>query len=171
MRPFVGRSDLSFLASLLDSSRSSVELLAVLHSNLRARMPRRRQRLSNLEPSRMLVATRWSDHEKAVASCCCWPSTAGAVCGRAPQPKATAADPRAAIAKKFPGVKAEDIRPSPIKGLFEVRLGADIAYVSADGRYLISGDMFDIDSRTNLTEAAAPISAQASCSRSSMRKT
>lgn len=63
-----------------------------------------------------------------------------------------ATDPRVEIAKKFPGMKAEDIRPSPIKGLFEVTLGADTGYVSADGRFLISGDMFDIDSRTNLTE-------------------
>ena len=65
----------------------------------------------------------------------------------------TAVDPRVEIAKKFPGVKAEDIKPSAIKGLFEVSLGADTAYVSSDGKYLISGDMYDIDARTNLTEA------------------
>lgn len=63
------------------------------------------------------------------------------------------ADPRAEIAKKLPGAKVEDIVPSAIKGMFEVRLGGDVAYVTADGRYLISGDMFDIESRTNLTEA------------------
>jgi len=63
------------------------------------------------------------------------------------------ADPRVEIAKKFPGVKAEDIKPSAIKGLFEVSLGADTAYVSSDGKFLISGDMYDIDSRTNLTES------------------
>lgn len=66
----------------------------------------------------------------------------------------TPADPRADIAKKFPGLKVEDIRPSPIKGLFEVTLGADTAYVSTDGRFLINGDLYDIDSRTNLTEAS-----------------
>jgi thiol:disulfide interchange protein DsbC len=68
--------------------------------------------------------------------------------------KSEPVDPRAEIAKKFPGVKVEDIRPSPVKGLFEVALGADTAYVSTDGRFLISGDMYDIDSRTNLTEAS-----------------
>jgi thiol:disulfide interchange protein DsbC len=77
---------------------------------------------------------------------------AGAVSAE-PATKPTAADPRAEIAKKFPGAKAEDIQPSAIKGMFEVRLGGDVAYVSADGRYLISGDMFDIESRVNLTEA------------------
>lgn len=69
-----------------------------------------------------------------------------------PATKAAAADPRVEIAKKFPGVKAEDILPSPIKGMFELRLGSDTAYISADGRYLINGDMFDVDARTNLTE-------------------
>jgi thiol:disulfide interchange protein DsbC len=77
---------------------------------------------------------------------------AGAVSAE-PATKAIAADPRAEIAKKFPGAKAEDIQPSAIKGMFEVRLGGDVAYVSSDGRYLISGDMFDIDSRVNLTES------------------
>ena len=69
-----------------------------------------------------------------------------------PAPK-SAADPRAEIAKKFPGAKVEDVVPSPIKGLFELRLGSDVAYITADGRYLISGDLFDVDARTNLTEA------------------
>ena len=76
--------------------------------------------------------------------------TAGVVTA---EPQKTPADPRVDIAKKFPGVKAEDIKPSPIKGLFEVTLGADTAYVSSDGKFLISGDMYDIDTRTNLTEA------------------
>jgi thiol:disulfide interchange protein DsbC len=65
----------------------------------------------------------------------------------------TTPDPRGMIAKKFPGVKAEDIRPSPIGGVYEVLLGADTAYVSADGRYIIAGDLYEIDTRKNLTEA------------------
>jgi thiol:disulfide interchange protein DsbC len=63
-------------------------------------------------------------------------------------------DVRATIAKKFPGVKVEDVRPSPISGVYEVALGADTAYVSADGRYIIAGDLYEIDTRKNLTEAA-----------------
>ena len=31
-------------------------------------------------------------------------------------------------------------------------MGADVAYVSADGRYLIAGDLYEIDTRTNMTE-------------------
>jgi thiol:disulfide interchange protein DsbC len=73
--------------------------------------------------------------------------------GSAAEQKAASADPRAAIAKKFPGVKPEEVRPSPMKGIYEVVMGADIAYVSADGRYIIAGDLYEVDSRTNLTEA------------------
>jgi thiol:disulfide interchange protein DsbC len=62
------------------------------------------------------------------------------------------ADPRAAIAKKFPGTKAEDVRSSPVAGVYEVQMGADTAYVSADGRYVFAGDLYEIDTRTNLTE-------------------
>ena len=62
------------------------------------------------------------------------------------------ADPRAAIAAKFPEVRPEQITPSPVQGLYEVRIGAKIAYVSADGRYLVQGDIVDIDTDQNLTE-------------------
>lgn len=66
---------------------------------------------------------------------------------------AKSADPRAAIAAKFPGVQLDDIRKSPINGVYEVAMGADTAYVSADGRYLFSGDLYEVETRTNLTEA------------------
>jgi thiol:disulfide interchange protein DsbC len=62
-------------------------------------------------------------------------------------------DARAAIAKKFPGLKAEDVRPSAVPGMFEVALGADTVYVSADGKYLIAGDLYEVETRNNLTES------------------
>ena len=62
-------------------------------------------------------------------------------------------DPRNVIAAQFPGVKADQIKPSPVAGVYEVSLGADTAYVSADGKYLFSGDLYEVGSRTNLTEA------------------
>jgi thiol:disulfide interchange protein DsbC len=65
---------------------------------------------------------------------------------------ANPADPRAAIAKKFPEVSIDDITPSLIPGVYQFPMGADVAYVSADGKYIIAGDMFEIDTRTNLTE-------------------
>jgi thiol:disulfide interchange protein DsbC len=62
------------------------------------------------------------------------------------------ADPREVIAKKFE-VKAESVRPAQVPGLYEVSIGGDTAYVSADGKYLIAGDLYEVDSRRNLTEA------------------
>jgi thiol:disulfide interchange protein DsbC len=60
---------------------------------------------------------------------------------------------RATLAKKVPGAKPEDVRVSPIPGLYEVALGTSIAYISADGKFLINGDLYEVQSRTNLTEA------------------
>lgn len=81
---------------------------------------------------------------------------ASAVAAETPQTgdhKAAVAAIRANIAKKFPDVAVNDVRPSPMAGIYEVAMGAEVAYVSADGRFLIAGDMYDMDSRTNLTEA------------------
>jgi thiol:disulfide interchange protein DsbC len=60
---------------------------------------------------------------------------------------------KAAITKKFPDIEVDSVRPSPMKGVYEVVMGAETAYVSADGKFLIAGDLYEIDSRTNLTEA------------------
>jgi len=76
--------------------------------------------------------------------------TAGASAQQATKP---AADPRALIAQKFPGLKAEEVRPSALPGMYEVVLGADTVYVSADGKYLIAGDMYEVETRNNVTEA------------------
>ncbi len=53
---------------------------------------------------------------------------------------------------RMPSLKIEAISPSRISGLYEVMAGADIYYVSADGRYLIQGRMFDLVDKKDLTE-------------------
>jgi thiol:disulfide interchange protein DsbC len=68
------------------------------------------------------------------------------------QKSVATADPRVELAKKFPGTKPEDLRESPIPGIYELSQGTDIAYVTNDGKYAISGDLFDIASNDNLTE-------------------
>ncbi|MBL8226238.1 MAG: thioredoxin fold domain-containing protein [Chromatiales bacterium] len=64
-----------------------------------------------------------------------------------------ALSPQAAIAGSIPGVSPEQVSPSPIAGLYEVRLGSKIAYVSGDGRYLLQGEIIDLTTDENLTEA------------------
>jgi thiol:disulfide interchange protein DsbC len=73
--------------------------------------------------------------------------------GAAPQAAQPAAKPdlRAEIARRLE-IKVEDVRPSPVAGLYEVSSGAEVGYVSADGRFYIDGDVFDMGSKQNLTE-------------------
>ena len=61
------------------------------------------------------------------------------------------ADVRARVVSKLQGAKPEDVGPSPIPGLYEVTMGGLIAYVSSDGKYLVSGNVYDLDSQVNLT--------------------
>ena len=70
----------------------------------------------------------------------------------APAKSEAKADPRAAIVKKFGDIKLEDVRMSPVHGVYEVTRGSDISYVSGDGRYAIVGDLIDVDSDANLSE-------------------
>lgn len=61
-------------------------------------------------------------------------------------------DVRADIAKRLE-VKPEDVVPSPIPGLYEIRSGTDVGYVSTDGRFYVDGDIFDMQTKGNLTES------------------
>jgi thiol:disulfide interchange protein DsbC len=62
------------------------------------------------------------------------------------------ADPRADIVKKIDGLKLEDVRMTPVNGLYEITKGSEVSYTTSDGRYVILGDMFDIDGDQNLSE-------------------
>ena len=61
-------------------------------------------------------------------------------------------DNRAAIAKKLEGLKVEDVRISPVNGVYEITRGSVVSYVSSDARYAVVGDMIDLDSDSNLSE-------------------
>ena len=61
------------------------------------------------------------------------------------------AEVRARVVAKLPGAEASDVAVSPIPGLYEVTMGGLIAYVSSDGKYLLSGNVYDLDTQVNLT--------------------
>ena len=68
-------------------------------------------------------------------------------------PGADPADPRIALLKRLPaGVKLQDLQPSPIAGIYQFMQGADISYLTADGKFFIDGNIYDMNSRRNLTE-------------------
>lgn len=58
------------------------------------------------------------------------------------------------VAGMFDAIDADDIDTSGIDGWYKIQKGAIVAYVSADGRYLMQGDMIDLDGQVNLTELA-----------------
>jgi thiol:disulfide interchange protein DsbC len=55
------------------------------------------------------------------------------------------------VVSKLHDASPADVTASPIPGLYEVTMGSLIAYVSADGKYLLSGNVYDLDTQTNLT--------------------
>ncbi|HSP00447.1 MAG TPA: DsbC family protein [Thioalkalivibrio sp.] len=52
----------------------------------------------------------------------------------------------------IPGATPDLIKESPVDGLYEVRYGTQIFYASADGQYVLQGNLVEMASRTNLTE-------------------
>lgn len=58
----------------------------------------------------------------------------------------------ARMSKLFPKEKVTDVTPAPIPGLYEVLVGASLFYVSADGRYVMHGDLIDLDAHVNVSD-------------------
>ncbi|MGH8253068.1 MAG: DsbC family protein [Steroidobacteraceae bacterium] len=59
----------------------------------------------------------------------------------------------AAVAAHIPGAKAADLRATQVPGIFEFRQGAELVYVTADGRYGFAGDLYRLADRNNLSDA------------------
>lgn len=52
----------------------------------------------------------------------------------------------------MPDVEITSIKNSPMPDIYQVESKNNFIYISADGRYLIQGDMLDVENRWNLTE-------------------
>lgn len=59
---------------------------------------------------------------------------------------------RSGIRSLVPDASIDSVRPSPVPGLYEVVVSGQVVYVSADGRYLLQGGIFDMEKREDLTE-------------------
>jgi thiol:disulfide interchange protein DsbC len=57
------------------------------------------------------------------------------------------------LTKVNPTLRIDSVAPTPVAGLYEVTIGTQIVYVSADGRYLLQGDLVDLQEQRSLTEA------------------
>jgi thiol:disulfide interchange protein DsbC len=51
-----------------------------------------------------------------------------------------------------PEIVVDEIVPTQIPGLYELRVGPRIVYVTTNGRYMIQGSIVDMQARKNLTE-------------------
>ena len=60
---------------------------------------------------------------------------------------------RKAFAERMPNApKIDEVRPSAMPGLWEVRIGNEIRYTDAGANFLIEGELFDLKAKKNLTE-------------------
>jgi thiol:disulfide interchange protein DsbC len=60
---------------------------------------------------------------------------------------------RKTLAERIPQLeKIDEVRSTPMPGLYEVRIGTDVFYSDAKGNYLIQGELIDTQARRNLTE-------------------
>ncbi|MCH6550121.1 MAG: hypothetical protein IH812_09880, partial [Proteobacteria bacterium] len=61
---------------------------------------------------------------------------------------------RARVSDLFDEIEPQHVMASPVDGWYTIRKGAIVAYISGDGRYLLQGDLIDLDTQVNLTEAS-----------------
>ena len=52
----------------------------------------------------------------------------------------------------IPSMSPDSVKPTPVNGVYEVVYGAQVMYLSEDGRYMFRGNLIDLDQRKNLTE-------------------
>ena len=61
---------------------------------------------------------------------------------------------RKAIAVRLPDFpKIDEVNKTPIPGVYELRIGAEILYTDETGAYLIEGSLIDTQTKVNLTQA------------------
>ena len=60
---------------------------------------------------------------------------------------------RKTLTQQFPGATINSVKPTPYSGLFEVYLDGQLVYTDANAQYVFSGDVVEMKTRTNLTQA------------------
>ncbi len=61
------------------------------------------------------------------------------------------------LAELVPDVSQIVIAETPLSGIMQVRIGGDILYMSEDGRFLFQGRVIDLETQTDLTDAAMSV--------------
>ncbi|HET6807384.1 MAG TPA: thioredoxin fold domain-containing protein [Frateuria sp.] len=61
---------------------------------------------------------------------------------------------RTALKNLAPGVRFDEIAPSPLPGFYQVIASGQLVYVSTDGKYMLNGDVVDLGAKENLSDRA-----------------
>lgn len=56
------------------------------------------------------------------------------------------------LSESLPNLSIDSLQPVDNTGLYEAVINGEIVYFSADGRYVLQGELVSLESRTNLTE-------------------
>lgn len=59
---------------------------------------------------------------------------------------------REKLAKRVPELADSELRETPVEGLYELSRGMAVGYVTANGRYLLEGDLVDLATGRQITE-------------------
>ncbi|MCC8987170.1 MAG: DsbC family protein [Candidatus Contendobacter sp.] len=92
----------------------------------------------------LYTASAWADDKKPEPAPAPVPTPAPAVALAAPELNR--------LQTALNGEKPDSIQPAAIAGLYEVIVGGQVLYLSADGRFVVQGDILDLDSHANLTD-------------------
>ena len=57
----------------------------------------------------------------------------------------------ASLRALLPDLQTDEIRATPIENLYEVSIGMRVVYVTGDGRFLVQGNVIDLETRTEIT--------------------
>lgn len=53
----------------------------------------------------------------------------------------------------FPDINISHVKLTPIDNLYEVMIDLNVIYITGDGRFILKGDLIDMEERRNLSEA------------------
>ena len=103
-----------------------------------------------------LTACAQTDSPQADATQAPAPAAAQAAVASAPKVEPGSAEARAleAIRRLNAQIRVDRIGVAPIPGFREAIVGGQTLYVSDDGRYMLQGSLYDLDSKRDLSEAS-----------------
>ncbi|MDO6461391.1 DsbC family protein [Granulosicoccaceae sp. 1_MG-2023] len=77
--------------------------------------------------------------------------TVSLLAGQAMAAEGDAEKLRAALSEKMPKLEITEIAETPVPGVLELLSGGDIFYLTPDARYMIDGNLLDLENEINLT--------------------